>query len=858
MSTSSLPLSPAPAGTNATPAAPEWRLPIEGMTCASCVRRVENALAKVPGVRSVAVNLATEEATVQADSAAVLPAAADAVVAAGYAVPRTELELTVREMTCASCVGRVERALRAVPGVVDAQVNLATERALVTLVGGSAADMLPALTEAVSRAGYAAEPVVETATAGQAAPERAADFWSGPWSVAIPAALSLPLVAPMVLGWFGIAWNVPALWQWLLATPVQFVFGWRFYRAGWKALRAGTGNMDLLVALGTSAAYGLSLWLIWRGAAAHGEGHPHLYFESAAVVITLVRLGKWLEVRAKRQTADAIRALAALRPDTARVRRDGVDTTVPLAQVRVGDQVVVLPGERIPVDGVVIDGDSHADESMLTGESLPVPKQVDDRVTGGAINGEGRLVLRTAAVGAETVLARIIRMVEHAQAAKAPIQRLVDRVSAVFVPVVLAIALVTLLGWGLALGDWQSALLNAVAVLVIACPCALGLATPTAIIAGTGAGARAGILVKDAEALETAHRVNVVAFDKTGTLTVGQPEVVALLSADTTADATADDASSLLLSRLAALQAGSEHPLARAVLHAAEQRALAVPVASELRALPGRGISGRIDGVACALGSERLRKELGAELDEGSELHRQADALRRAGRTVSWLIGIEARRVEGLVAFGDAIKPGAREAVARLHAAGVRTVMLSGDSYGAAAQVADALGIDDVQAEVLPEDKAARVAALKRGGAVVAMVGDGVNDAPALAAADVGIAMSTGTDVAMHAAGITLMRGDPGLVADALAMSHRTVRKIRQNLFWAFVYNVIGIPLAAAGLLSPVVAGAAMAFSSVSVVGNALLLRRWRPEAGTQSVGTQAVGTQAVGTQAAGKAAVQR
>ncbi len=842
MSTSSLPLSPAPSGADTTPAAPEWRLPIEGMTCASCVRRVENALAKVPGVRSVAVNLATEEATVQADSAAVLPAAADAVAAAGYAVPRTELELTVREMTCASCVGRVERALRAVPGVVDAQVNLATERALVTLVGGNAADMLPVLTEAVSRAGYAAEPVAETATGGQTVPARAADFWSGPWAVAIPAALSLPLVAPMVLGWFGVAWNVPALWQWLLATPVQFVFGWRFYRAGWKAARAGTGNMDLLVALGTSAAYGLSLWLIWRGAAAHGEGHPHLYFESAAVVITLVRLGKWLEVRAKRQTADAIRALAALRPDTARVRRDGVDTTVPLAQVRVGDEVIVLPGERIPVDGVVIDGDSHADESMLTGESLPVPKHVDDRVTGGAINGEGRLVLRTAAVGAETVLARIIRMVEHAQAAKAPIQRLVDRVSAVFVPVVLAIALVTLLGWGLALGDWQSALLNAVAVLVIACPCALGLATPTAIIAGTGAGARAGILVKDAEALETAHRVNVVAFDKTGTLTVGQPEVVALVSADATADATAGDGSSLLLQRLAALQAGSEHPLARAVLHAAEQRELTVPVASELRALPGRGISGRIDGVAWALGSERLRKELGASLDEGAALQREADALRQAGRTVSWLIAIDARRVEGLVAFGDAIKPGAREAVARLHAAGVRTVMLSGDSQGAAAQVADALGIDDVQAEVLPEDKAARVAALKRGGAVVAMVGDGVNDAPALAAADVGIAMSTGTDVAMHAAGITLMRGDPGLVADALAMSHRTVRKIRQNLFWAFIYNVIGIPLAAAGLLSPVVAGAAMAFSSVSVVGNALLLRRWRPEAGTLSAGTQAAG----------------
>ncbi|QYY31554.1 cadmium-translocating P-type ATPase [Cupriavidus pinatubonensis] len=805
--------------------APEWRLPIDGMTCASCVRRVENALAKVPGVQDVAVNLATEQATLHADSGAVLPAAAKAVADAGYEVPRETVELNIADMTCASCVGRVERALRAVPGVLDAQVNLATERASVTLLRGAAdADSLAA---AVARAGYGAIPVTETLPS--AAPGDAArDFWTGPWPVIFSAALSVPLVAPMVLEWFGMHWMLPGSVQWLLATPVQFVFGWRFYKAGWKAVRARAGNMDLLVALGTSAAYGLSLWLMWR----MPDGMPHLYFESAAVVITLVRLGKWLETRAKRQTADAIRALAALRPDTARVRRDGQEVTVPLGSVRVGDEVVVRPGERIPVDAVVIEGSSHADESMLTGESVPVPKGPGDKLTGGAINFEGLLVARTVAVGAETVLARIIRMVEHAQAAKAPIQRLVDQVSAVFVPVVLGIALVTLLGWGLFAGDWETALLNAVAVLVIACPCALGLATPTAIMAGTGAGARAGILIKDAEALEIAHRVSVVAFDKTGTLTVGRPEVVALHAADPE-----DADGARLLARLAALQAGSEHPLARAVLNAAQTRGITAPAATDVQALPGRGIAGVVDGQALQLGSERLREALGA--DAGT-LQAAAERLRDEGRTVSWLVETQPPRVTGLVAFGDAIKPGAPAAIARLRAAGVRTVMLTGDNKGAAARVAQALGLDEVQAEVLPEDKAARVRALGQDGAVVAMVGDGINDAPALAAADVGIAMSTGTDVAMHAAGITLMRGDPALVADALAVSHRTVRKIRQNLFWAFFYNVVGIPLAAAGLLNPVVAGAAMAFSSVSVVSNALLLRRWHPGGETGETGAKA------------------
>ncbi|WP_342051711.1 MULTISPECIES: heavy metal translocating P-type ATPase [unclassified Cupriavidus] len=795
----------------------EWSFPVDGMTCASCVRRVENALAKVPGVSDASVNLATEHVTLRAapgaDAGAALSAAAQAVTDAGYEVPRETVELSVSDMTCASCVGRVERALRAVPGVVGAEVNLATERAAVTVLRDAVST--DALTQAVTRAGYGAAAV--TAPVGTEAPARH-DFWSSPYAVAIPALLSLPLVAPMVLEWFGVHWMLPAWVQWLLATPVQFVFGWRFYKAGWKAVRAGAGNMDLLVALGTSAAYGLSLWMM----ATAGEHHAgHLYFESAAVVITLVRLGKWLETRAKRQTADAIRALAALRPDTAQVRRAGQVVTVPLAEVRVGDEIVVRPGERVPVDARIIEGSSHVDESMLTGESVPVARGVGDALTGGAINAEGLLVARTTAVGAETVLARIIRMVEHAQAAKAPIQRLVDRVSAVFVPVVLVLALATLLGWGFVGGDWSAALLNAVAVLVIACPCALGLATPTAIMAGTGAGARAGILIKDAEALEVAHRVSVVAFDKTGTLTIGKPEVVALEAAD------GDEAG--LLAQLAALQAGSEHPLARAVLAAAQARGIAAPAATDVRALPGRGIEGQVGGVALQLGSEGLRASLGAE--PGDALQASATRLRSEGRTVSWLLDARARRVLGLVAFGDALKPTAAAAVARLRAAGIRTVMLTGDNAGAARHIGDALGLDEVQAEVLPEHKAARVQALQQGGAVVAMVGDGINDAPALAAADVGIAMSTGTDVAMHAAGITLMRGDPLLVPDALAVSDRTVRKIRQNLFWAFIYNVIGIPLAAAGLLNPVVAGAAMAFSSVSVVSNALLLRRWRAAA---------------------------
>ena len=794
-------------------------LPIQGMTCASCVGRVERALSKVPGVAQASVNLATETAQVQSapDASGTLPRLVQAVHDAGYEVAVEQRQLAIGEMTCASCVGRVERALLKVPGVVSASVNLATERATVEVVRGVSDATLAA---AVRKAGYS----VKTASPERAATTPAAATAGSTASrearaVIIAAALSLPLVVPMVGDLFGRHWMLDGTLQWLLATPVQFWLGARFYRAGWKALRAGTGNMDLLVALGTTAAYGLSLHLLiedWR----MGGGMPHLYFESAAVVITLVLLGKWLEARAKQRTTAAIRALQALAPATARVLRDGLEREVALEDVSVGDVVVVRPGERIPVDGQVLEGRSHADESLLTGESLPVAKGPDDRVTGGAINAEGLLKIRTLAVGTESALARIVRLVENAQAGKAPIQRMVDQVSAVFVPVVLAIALLTLLGWGLWTGDWRMATLNAVAVLVIACPCALGLATPAALMVGTGVAARRGILIKDAQALEVAHGVDVVAFDKTGTLTMGRPTLVAAVAAPGTDERQ-------LLTLAAALQSGSEHPLARAVTQEAQARALTRLEAQDLRAIPGRGMAGTVQGLDLRLASTVAMQEFGVDT---SPLLATARGLQSEGRTVSWLASLgPTPQLLGLLAFGDEIKPQAAEAIAQLHRQGVRTVLVSGDNRGSAEAVARRLGMSDVRAEVLPGDKAQVIAGLKQGGHRVAMVGDGVNDAPALAAADVGLAMGTGTDVAMHAAGITLMRGDPGLVAQAIDISRRTTRKIHQNLFWAFAYNTIGIPLAALGLLSPVIAGAAMALSSVSVVTNALLLNRWTP-----------------------------
>ena len=787
----------------------QYDLPIAGMTCASCAGRVEKALVKVPGVTSVSVNLATEQARIEAPADS-LPLLLESVAQAGYSVPSQTVELNIGGMTCASCAGRVEKALAKVPGVTNATVNLASERAHIESLG----PIDPArLIEAVTKAGYSAQ-LTENVHATQ--DDQHKRLRRERWSLVAAIVLALPLVLPMLVEPFGLHWMLPAWAQFLLATPVQFILGARFYVAAWKAVKAGAGNMDLLVALGTSAGYGLSLyeWAI----AAPGT-MPHLYFEASAVVIALVLLGKYLESRAKRQTASAIRALEALRPERALRVVDGQEQDVAISDLRLNDLVLVKPGERFPVDGEVVVGQSHADEALISGESLPVPKQPGDNVTGGAINGEGRLVIKTLALGTETVLARIIRLVEDAQAGKAPIQKLVDKVSQIFVPVVLLIALATLLGWWFYGAPIETALINAVAVLVIACPCALGLATPTAIMAGTGVAARHGILIKDAEALERAHEVSAVVFDKTGTLTSGTPQIAHFSAVS------GDEAQ--LLQAAGALQRGSEHPLAKAVLDACAARQLTVPDVTDSQSLTGRGIAGTLLDRRLALGNRRLLEETG--LTPGP-LADSAAAWEAEGRTLSWLIEQSPQpKVLGLFAFGDTLKPGALSAVQQLTERHISSHLLTGDNKGSAKVVAEALGIQDVHAEVLPADKAATVAELKKTG-VVAMVGDGINDAPALAAADIGIAMGGGTDVAMHAAGITLMRGDPRLVPAALEISRKTYAKIRQNLFWAFIYNVIGIPLAAFGFLNPVLAGAAMAFSSVSVVSNALLLKFWKPK----------------------------
>ncbi|MBC7917757.1 MAG: copper-translocating P-type ATPase [Rhodoferax sp.] len=738
------------------------------------------------------------------------------------ATPTAPLDIGIGGMTCASCVSRVEKALKRVPGVQAATVNLATESARVVFAPGAQmeAQFEARVRRAVRDAGY--EPRASDA-AMQPQDESA---WAGFAPVGVGIVLSAPLVLPMVGDLFGKHWMLPALWQFLLATPVQFVLGARFYRAGWHALRALSGNMDLLVAIGTTAGWALSVWL-WLNA--EPGAMTHLYFESSAVVVTLVLLGKWLEARTKRQTTSAIRALHALRPETAHLLRGTKELDVPVMEVLVGDTLVVKPGERFPVDGKVLEGQTQVDESMLTGESVPVAKSAGAALTGGAINGDGRVVMQVLAVGAETVLSHIIRLVEDAQAAKAPLQRMVDQVSAVFVPVVLVLALITGLAWWLTGTSVELALIHSVAVLVIACPCALGLATPAAIMAGTGVAAKNGILIKDAQALELAHKVDTVAFDKTGTLTVGQPRLTALVAVAGVSDGEA-------LRLAASLQSGSEHPLARAMLEAGKARSLTPDAVTNVQAVPGYGLEGSVQGRKLLMGSLRWMEQLQVPM---AALQARADALQTEGATVSALTERTDTGLQllALMAFADTPKDGAREALEALRARGLRVVMISGDNRGAAEAMALRLGLrpdrGEVMAEVLPGDKAAQVLALKVGGHVVAMVGDGINDAPALAAADVGMAMSNpwggGTDVALHAAGITLMRGEVRLVGAALDISARTVAKIRQNLFWAFFYNVVGIPLAAFGLLSPVVAGAAMAMSSVSVISNALLLKRWKP-----------------------------
>ena len=791
------------------------RLKVEGMTCSACVGHVERALKAVPGVTGATVNLGTEQADVAFGDGVDAGALTRAVEDAGYGVTKTEITLAISGMTCAACSGHVERALSGVPGVLDASVNLGTDTARVTAVGVEAVDLVAA----VESAGYGAEISDGGAPAEEA--EKAADRRQM-LVVLASALLSLPLVLPMFGHLAGVDFALPGFWQLGIAAVVQFGIGWSFYTGAWKSLKALIGTMDLLVALGTSAAFGLSVYnLIYAAAGAEA----HLYFEASAAIITLVKLGKWFEARARRGTSAAIRALMKLRPEEAQVERGGEVVTVAAALVKTGEVVLVRPGGRIPVDGTVLSGESAVDESLLTGESIPVGKAPGDGVTGGSVNGDGLLRIETTNVGKASMLERIISLVEGAQAAKPPVQRLVDKVTNVFVPVVVTIAVLAWAGWLLSGGSMEQSIIAAVSVLVIACPCALGLATPTAIMAGTGAAARAGILIKDVEALERAGAVDTIIFDKTGTLTVGQPEVTDIVPA-----AGVDEAG--LLGRVASAQQGSEHPLARAVLAEAAARDIRLESIEDFSRVGGRGLTARVGGEGLWVGNRSLMEEAGAAMEL---LEERVAALEADGKTVMWAAG-EGGELLGAIAVADRLRPEAAETLDILHRRGISVMMLTGDNALTAGAIAKRLGLDDFRAEVLPGDKSAEVERLRGEGHVVAMVGDGVNDAPALAAADIGLAMGSGTDIAMETAGITLMRPDPRLAADAIDVSRATKRKIYQNLFWAFIYNVVGIPLAALGFLSPVIAGAAMAFSSVSVVSNALLLRRWQAKASKKTV----------------------
>jgi len=792
-------------------------LPVEGMTCATCATRIERVIHKLPGIESASVNLATEQADVAFQEGALgITDIAQAITKAGFKVPPTSHQLAITGMTCASCVGRVEKSLGKVDGVISAVVNLATEQATVQIETGRAS--IADLIRAVEKTGYGAEAVTDDDARFEEDERKARNKARHDLLVVTGSALlTLPFIIHMILMITPFSFPLSPLLQLALATPVQFVAGARFYKPAWAALKAGTGNMDLLVVMGTSAAYWLSVYLVF---APGGGAEPHLYFEAGAAVITLVLFGKWMEARAKRGATEAIRALMNLRPQKARVFSDGAEVEVPVALVTGGDVVIVRPGERVAVDGVIVDGHSQIDESLITGESMPVEKSSGDLVTGGSINGEGLIKVRATTVGSESALARIISMIQNAQATKAPVQKMVDQISAVFVPIVVVVAVSTFLGWSY-FGDLglSASIINAVAVLVIACPCALGLATPTAIMAGTGTAARYGILIKDAEALELAHKVNVVVLDKTGTLTEGKPTLSDLIVL------VGDEEGFVRL--VASAQQGSEHPLAVAVLDQA--RDMQLMTLDSFTSHPGRGLEAHIDGRTLMVGNRRLMSAAGIET---GDLEERVQALENQGKTVMWAAETSPNtELLGAIAVGDKIKETSAAAVRGLKAQGIETIMLTGDNARTSAGVAQAVGVDRVIAEVLPEDKAAEIERLKDLGKVVAMVGDGVNDAPALAAAQVGIAMGTGTDVAMHTAGITLMRGETMLIADAIAISRATHRKIRENLFWAFIYNTIGIPLAAAGLLNPVIAGAAMAMSSVSVVSNSLLLKRWKPKA---------------------------
>ncbi len=784
-------------------------LPITGMTCSGCAGRVEDALGALPEVISATVNLALERADVEMHGAS-LAKLIDSIKGAGFGVREQRYELRLIGMTCSSCAGRIEQALLKVPYVIDASVNLALGQATVRAVANTVSVAM--LTAAVAGAGYQAEP--RDVDSVDINIDESTAMRHDLWLLLAATFLTLPLVAQMLGMLTGLVGHMPAWLEMTLAAPVQFVIGRRFYVAGWKALRAGTGNMDLLVALGTSAAFFYSVYLVLtNGGAAAG----HLYFEASAVIITLVLAGKVLESRAKRSASTAIRRLMALRPQTARVLRAQDEIEQPVQDVVVGDVVIVRPGEQIPVDGAIIRGASEIDESLVTGESLPVTRATGDSAIAGSVNGPGLLRLRTTRVGRDTTLARIADLVDRAQSGKAPIQKLVDRVSAVFVPIVLVIALSTFLVWLLVDGTFEHALTAAVSVLVIACPCALGLATPTALVTGTGVGAREGLLIRDIEALERAHAVTAVAFDKTGTLTDGQFDVETVVALEGTENE--------LLAIAGSAQQGSEHPLGKAMVRAATARGMSLVRPETTRSVIGEGLVADVGGQQVVIGRPSLLSAHGIDIGAGKRI---AATLDQANGTLAWIA--TNGRLIGFVALADQLRGDTRAAIEALAAQKVHVALLSGDSSSAAAHVADSLGIGHVRAELLPAQKVEEIERLRESGHKVAMIGDGINDAPALAAADVSIAMGKGADVALETAGITLMRSNLMLLPAALDISRATWRKIRQNLFWAFVYNIVGIPLAALGYLSPTLAGAAMAMSSVSVVTNSLLLKHWRPK----------------------------
>ena len=797
-------------------------LMIGGMSCATCALRIEKGLKGLPGVHRANVNLATEKATVDFEPGALKDSQLEKIVRdLGYtaSVEKPQgggtAELRLTGMSCASCAARIEKTLRGMAGVTEASVNFASEKARVSFLPGKTG--VREMVRAVEAIGYGAEPVEE------AAPDRERELRerevrSLRARVIASALLSFPLLAAMFASMLKINalgfLHLPLV-QLALATPVQFVIGYRFYKNAFHSLRAGSPGMDVLVALGTSAAYFFSLYNGFLKPMTHGE-MPHLYFEASAIIITLVLLGKMLEAVAKGRTSEAIKRLIGLQPKTARVTRDGREVDIPIAEVQVGDVVSVRPGEKIPADGELVEGSSAVDESMITGESIPVEKNAGDAVIGATINKLGAFRFRATKVGKDTVLSQIIRVVEEAQGSKAPIQRLVDKVAGIFIPSVLGVAALTFLIWLVVFGNLPMGLISAVAVLVIACPCAMGLATPTAIMVGTGKGAENGILIRSGESLERAYKLQAIVLDKTGTITRGKPALTEIVPVN--------GMSRGELLRLAGIvEKKSEHPLGAAVYEAAREELGELEDPDGFEALPGKGVKARVGDRTVLVGTRAFLRDVGIASDT---VEQAVQKLEGEGKTVMLLAVRD--RVEGLLAVADQIKESSRRAIERLKKMGLDVYMITGDNRRTAQAIAAQVGIEHVMAEVLPEKKAEAVRELKAAGKVVAMVGDGINDAPALVTADIGIAMGTGTDVAIESADITLMSGDLMSVPAAIQLSQKTMRKIRQNLFWAFFYNTVGIPFAALGMLNPIIAGAAMAFSSVSVVSNSLSLKRFK------------------------------